>query len=299
MSLDCPFVRRLLSRYLDAELSDRRSAAVERHLSQCRSCQRELDAFVAASRFVATGREVDTPDDAWPRLESRLSEHGISGFGDPSAHRMAVGRVVEAHLWSRRLAVAAILVLAVGATLVIPRLRAVFAPGEALAHEISVPSFLAGYTEHRLDLEAEFAHLYRVREIDIEQARQLCPAGKGPAIELPAGYRLTRVMTLSTDTCTGLVLEYHRGDRCLAVVQAPGGHPIAWGSIVHDDRRIGPNHFEVHEDPMRGKVLVHEGRALSLMVVGTCDTQVLGEVATFLTARAETGLAVSGRMSLH
>jgi hypothetical protein len=102
------------------------------------------------------------------------------------------------------------------------------------------------------------------------------------------------VMALSTDICRGLVLEYHRGDRCLAVIQAPSGHPIAWGSIRHEPRTIGTVLFEVHERTGSGGVLVHQGRCASLIVVGTCETPVLGEVAAFLAARLESAATAQG-----
>jgi len=299
MSPNCPFIRRHLSRYLDAELCDRRAAAVERHLANCRSCQRELDAFVAAARFVAAGREATPPADAWSRLEARLTERGVHGFSEIGPRLSSTARVGEGRFLDRRLAVAAVVVLAVGAALAFPRLTALFSPRVALAHEIAIDSFLAGYSENRIDLKGEFATLYRVRVIDIEQARRLCPSGLPPAEELPAGYRLTRVMALSTDICRGLVLEYHRGDRCLAVIQAPGGHPLAWGSIQHESRTIGTALFEVHERSGSGGVLVHQGRLASLIVVGTCGTPVLGEVASFLAGRLERAATAQGRLGLE
>jgi len=287
MSYYCPFVRRHLSRYLDAELCDRRAAAVERHLVVCRSCQRELDALVATTRIVAAGRKATPPADAWPRLQNRLAERGERGFSESGPRLSAPPRVVEGRRWFPLLAAAAVVVLAVGAAFAFPRLASLFRPGTALAHEIAIDSFLDGYSEHRFDLAGEFASRYRVRVIDVEEARRLCPSGLAPAEELPTGYRLTRVMSLSTDTCNGLVLEYHRGERCLAVIQASGGHPLAWGSIRHEPRDIGAVRFEVHERTGSGGVLVHQGRRVSLIVVGTCETPVLGEVATFLANRLE------------
>jgi hypothetical protein len=299
MSPNCPFIRRQLSRYLDAELCDRRAAAVERHLANCRSCQRELDAYVAAARFVAAGREATPPADAWSHLEARLTERGVRGFSESGPRLRAAARIGERPFWNRRLAAAAVVVLAAGAVFAFPRLTDLFSPRAALAHEIAIDSFLAGYSEHRFDLEGEFATTYRVRVIDVEQARRLCPSGLPPAEELPAGYRLTRVMALSTDTCRGLVLEYHRGDRCLAVIQAPSGHPLAWGSIQHEPRSIGTALFEVHEATGSGGVLVHQGRLASLIVVGTCETPVLGEVASFLAGRLERAAITQSRLGLE
>ncbi len=296
MSPNCPFIRRQLSRYLDAELCDRRAAAVERHLANCASCQRELDALVAATRFVASGREASPPADAWSRLEARLTERGVHGFGETGLRFRTAARIGGRPFWDRRLAAAAVVVLVAGSLLAFPRLRTLFVPRAALAHEIAIDSFLAGYSEHRFDLEGEFATTYRVRVIDVEQARRLCPSGLPPAEELPAGYRLTRVMALSTDTCRGLVLEYHRGDRCLAVIQAPSGHPLTWGSIPHEPRSIGSALFEVHEQTGSGGVLVHQGRLASLIVVGTCETPVLGEVASFLASRLEHAVTAQARL---
>ncbi|MHC4179045.1 MAG: anti-sigma factor family protein, partial [Planctomycetota bacterium] len=113
MSPSCPLIRRLLSRYMDAELSDRQSAQVERHLTVCPTCQRELDAYVDTARFLAGEEDPEVPRNAWSRLATALQAYGVPGFGQPVALSSPT-RGETSPFRMRVLAVAAVVLLAVG-----------------------------------------------------------------------------------------------------------------------------------------------------------------------------------------
>lgn len=296
MSIGCPLVRRLLSQYLDAELSHRRAAQVERHLASCPDCQGELDAYVETVRFMAAGDAPDAPTDAWDQMAATLTVRGVPGFAPPGVRPAGVSSRVTAPFRMRLMAVAAVALLAVGLAVSFPRLLQTLVPQQVLAHEIDVGSFLAGMNDSRVDVGSAFAKAYNLRVVEADQAKRACPAGKGPASELPDGFTLTRSMTIQTDCCLGLALEYRRGDNWLTIVQIPSHHPMNWGQLSHETRQIGMMECEIYEEPNLSG-LVHAGTAVNVFVTGNSDPQVLGEVASFLATRAESG--VTGNAPLN
>jgi hypothetical protein len=296
MSIGCPLVRRLLSQYLDAELSHRRAAQVERHLAACPDCQGELDAYVETVRFMAGGDAPDAPANAWDRMAATLAVRGVPGFAPPGVRPAGASRQVTAPFRIRVMAVAAVLLVAVGLAVSFPRLLQTLGPQQALAHEIDVESFWGGMSDSRVDLGSAFAKAYKLRVVDADQAKRACPAGKGPASELPDGFTLTRSMTIQTDCCPGMALEYRRGDNWLTVVQIASHHPMNWGHLSHETRQIGMMECEIHEErDLCG--LVHAGTAVNVFVAGNADPQVLEEVASFLATRAESGAAGSASLN--
>ena len=291
MSISCPLVRRLLSRYLDAELSDRKAARVDRHLAVCPSCQRELDMYVETVRFVEEAATPDVPGGAWDRIAAQLSARGIPGFGPPGARAARVHQAGPSFR-VRPIAVAAAVLAAVGLAFSFPSLLATFGPQPALAHEIDIEAFWNGLDleEECLDLEGFFAKVYQLRVADSEEVRKACAAGEGPASELPAGFTLTRSMLIQTDCCAGMALEYRSGDNWLAIVQIPSHHPMAWNGLPYEVRRVGTTEFQVHGEEALWSLILN-GNTVNVLVAGDSDLQVLGRVATFLVARAESAVS--------
>lgn len=291
MRWECLRVRRQLSRYMDAELSDRSAARIERHLIICRSCQRELDDLVETARFVSEERAVVPPEGVWDRIESRLIRAGVTGYG--AAARQGAGAAPLSHRLGLRLALGGAVLGLIG-VFGLPRLLPTAAPRAALAHAIDVQELIGELRSHRFDERAGFWNTYRVELTSPAKAARACPAGKPPAPEVPAGFVLDRSMVFQTDCCLGLLLEYTRGDTRVYVVQIPKHHPMDWGTETYVIRTIGMDSFEVHEEPgLRG--VVHNGAAINLLVAGDTDSEVLGEVATYLNTRAESALRPTGR----
>jgi anti-sigma factor RsiW len=66
-------VERYLTAYADNELSDRVRARIERHLSCCEACARELDSIVASDRIVGADTPPSVSDARWRTFRSQLS----------------------------------------------------------------------------------------------------------------------------------------------------------------------------------------------------------------------------------
>jgi hypothetical protein len=280
--LSCLLIRRDLSRYVDAELNCRRAARVERHLASCDACQRQLDRLVEITRLVAGQPAPDPPQDAWHRLQAALASGRTGGSGD-AAGRHRADRLSRA----RPLAWAAVLVVVVGLVTALPGLYDRLGPAPVLAHDVDIATFSAAIIDRSLDLASDFARVYQARAVSFEEARRSCPARKGPATELPAGFSLTRSLLFETDCCPGLAAEYRRGENWIAVVQVPSHHAFDWGGLDHEERQVGMSWCEVHEE-YDVCSLVHHGANVNLLLLGDAEPQLLGEVAAFLAARTET-----------
>ena len=297
MHWDCFLIRRRLSRYLDGELSDRKAVRVERHLAGCAACQAELDAYHRTVRFVGGSRTEAPPAGSWDRLEARLEEDGVPGFGahgpSPAGGTSSPTGLQPGSSWRAAVAAAAVILIAVLGVIRVPDL---FAPPEVLAHDVDVASFLADLRQDRFHGKGDFGRTYRLHQVEANKAAESCPSGKNPPMELPAGYLLTRAMTFQTDCCPGLALEYRRGSSTVTVLQITGHHPMIWRDVHHEGRQIGMEHYEVHEETGL-HTLVRNGGRINLLVAGDPAPEVLSEIASFLSTRAEAALEARGTAS--
>ncbi len=300
MRWDCFLIRRRLSRYLDGELSDRRAARIERHLAGCAACQAELDACHRAVQFVRTPRSVEPPAEGWSEIADQLEAKGVPGFASPTRPTLKedpspapVPSFPFGGFWRAAVAAAAVLVVA---ALTLPQVTDMFAPPAVLAHSVDLPSFMGDLREDRLGEMTPFGRTYRIHQVEANRAADSCPSGKNPPMELPAGYLLTRAMSFQADCCPGLALEYRRGDSRVTILQIAGHHPLEWGGVDHEDRQIGMEHYQVHEE--KGlHTLVRTGGPVNLMVAGDPPPEVLSEIASFLAARVEAAMEAKGMSS--
>jgi len=101
MSMKCNRTMKLLSNYLDRQLSGSECAAVERHLAQCLSCRDELEQLNADRKVL---RAVEPPA-VPPYFRTRVMAEIRS---------RTVTRSSSAPVWVRTLAVAATVLVIVG-----------------------------------------------------------------------------------------------------------------------------------------------------------------------------------------
>ena len=80
--MNCSEIRHLLDDYLDDELSGVQQDAVERHVSDCPDCRRELDNLRSVvDRARDLSPELRPPHDLWPAIEARVRPAEDTGRG--------------------------------------------------------------------------------------------------------------------------------------------------------------------------------------------------------------------------
>ncbi len=76
--MGCKKLRRILPKYMDGDLSERRSALVEEHVRDCSACAAELRTLEKMRSLLRTAGEAEMPDaywgTYWERLEKKLPD---------------------------------------------------------------------------------------------------------------------------------------------------------------------------------------------------------------------------------
>jgi anti-sigma factor RsiW len=114
-AMSCEDVHLRLERYLDDDLSPKEYAVMQSHLSECEACHSELTrvkAFEVRLREAFRGER--SPPALWPRIAADLGRHGA--VAQAAGERRRVGYP------SRRVAIAAAALLAVGFVVMARRL---------------------------------------------------------------------------------------------------------------------------------------------------------------------------------
>ncbi|MGE0533471.1 MAG: anti-sigma factor [Pirellulales bacterium] len=108
--MNCSAVQHNLSAYHDNELSPELRAAVEEHLHICHDCSARLAAFREISRVAADLNDPTAPTGMWEELQSKLQRQARQG-------ELSRPRTSSSTLMRRRLATAALVLLAISAAL--------------------------------------------------------------------------------------------------------------------------------------------------------------------------------------
>ncbi len=98
MKINCRNCEKLLSPYIDGEISGKNRRRVEEHLRSCRVCRNELEALRATVRTIRgegreTARELRSGS-IWPLVRSELVREGKAPFSFRRRNRI--------RLWRRR-----------------------------------------------------------------------------------------------------------------------------------------------------------------------------------------------------
>jgi len=105
--MGCKKLRRILPEYMDGDLSERRSALVEKHIRDCSACAAELRALEKMRSLLRTAGEGGMPDaywdTYWERLEKKLPDKPLpfslssriwNAIAVPLRQTAAVSRIV-------------------------------------------------------------------------------------------------------------------------------------------------------------------------------------------------------------
>lgn len=117
MTMNCNSVREQLSAYMDGEMSPAMAAQVERHLSGCELCTKELAGFKQLSHVVRVHVERSGQPPAWETIAAKLDVSGST----LAAGSSTTGRKLEPALVhsSRRWRTIAAAIVALAATVLI------------------------------------------------------------------------------------------------------------------------------------------------------------------------------------
>jgi anti-sigma factor RsiW len=72
--MSCKRIRPHLSRYADAELSDREQGQVEQHIMQCPTCSAELDVYRALNQLLVAPEPIEASPYLLSRIQRQLSQ---------------------------------------------------------------------------------------------------------------------------------------------------------------------------------------------------------------------------------
>jgi anti-sigma factor RsiW len=124
---NCPQVDSLITPYVDGEASPSERHEVETHLDRCPPCQRQAQAESTARTLLRTRAE-SLPGHASPRLHERcrLTASELTASG---------GAARQPRRWSRRLAMAAVVLLSLAGAV---GYGVVFYPAEAMAAQLTL-----------------------------------------------------------------------------------------------------------------------------------------------------------------
>jgi predicted anti-sigma-YlaC factor YlaD len=90
--MECTETRKVLSRYLDGELSPVQMASVREHLARCPQCLEEYTAQAALWALLQNAGPIQAPE-LWPALEARLARSGGPLSGTPRSWGGALKRL--------------------------------------------------------------------------------------------------------------------------------------------------------------------------------------------------------------
>jgi predicted anti-sigma-YlaC factor YlaD len=77
--MKCWKVKRLLGKYLDKELTDKKIISlVEEHLDRCAACRQELESLVLMKELISGKERLTVGEDFWPRLKNQLEIKPVS-----------------------------------------------------------------------------------------------------------------------------------------------------------------------------------------------------------------------------
>ena len=94
MRLKCLLERKLLNRYADGEISEKKLSCLKLHLEECAYCKAQLDDLLQAKKIILEKEKVQASSDFLTRLKERLR---------PEPQIVRLRWVQDMGNWSRRL----------------------------------------------------------------------------------------------------------------------------------------------------------------------------------------------------
>lgn len=204
--MNCKTIQEQLGAYVDGELRFQAHEIVRAHLTECRSCRRELESLRSLVAGLAKPPSADVPEGLWSAIEKRLD-----------ADRIPAGRLRTG--WRNRvpLRIAAMIALVVGGALVV-----VWSDRSAGTAQASPVNFAIILDALPLDAEKAFRKfllLYKAEEIRPSKANQLAPELSFAIPKtLPGGFHRQAAYALRFGDSTGIAARYDRRGEFLVTI---------------------------------------------------------------------------------
>lgn len=139
----CLKVRRLLNRYVDKELDDKKVIAlIEGHLNLCAHCQAQLDSLVSVKGLIGQKEQLTAPEDFLARVKGKL---------EPEAQIIRIRWLPEAGELARRLIPAPVVIMLLMLSLIFARLNGANPIDEYIFADLNNEEIgiLSGYIDNR------------------------------------------------------------------------------------------------------------------------------------------------------
>lgn len=201
--------QRLLSAYLDDELSSTLKEKVGQHLHECQFCCREHERLSFASHCI---RELCLPEE--------VPVEEVPGFALGNVSHLLSGQrlsVTQMASWLRpKWVVAVVLLFALGLGLT----------GIFIHRPPSMREMLFDISPY-LDAENRFEKRYAARSVALSEIATMVSFQPVAPEHLSGGYQLSSSYVLKSGCCRLLMLEYERDAERLTVFQLPAHHPVS------------------------------------------------------------------------
>ncbi len=217
--MSCSEVQERLSLFYDNRLSQDEAARVAAHVADCSSCAEELASFEQLSGLLQQMANPRTPAYLWNELQSKLNS--------PVERRTTPARDFQNNVLTRRLALAATVLVAVGAGSAV--YQAWFSHGHDLL-AVNFARYLEEFPERPNAAQQILLANYDGRPSTLKEAENALGYKPAAARGLPAGYSVKEVHLLTMPCCTcAQVICTNKAGKSIAVFEHAIDQPVWFG----------------------------------------------------------------------
>ncbi|NOY40559.1 MAG: hypothetical protein GXP26_01805 [Planctomycetes bacterium] len=217
--MNCLEVQKRLSLFYDNRLSQDEVARVAAHVADCSPCAEELASFEQLSGLSQQMTDPQAPAHLWDELQSKLNQ--------PVEREAVPGWDIRNHVLTRRLALAATILIAVG--LGSAGYQAWFSHGhDQLA--VNFARYLENFPEQPVATQKIFLANYDGRPTTLAEAENVLGYKPAAAKGLPAGYSVKEVHLLTMPCCTcAQVICTNEAGQSIAIFEHAMDQPVWFG----------------------------------------------------------------------
>ena len=228
--MNCLEVQEFLSAYYDGELCHDEATRVADHLADCSSCSDELALYEQLSGLSQKQTDPQVPAHLWDKLQVDLDK--------PTVPITAYSRLLQRSIGSRRLALAATILIAVGLGIVAFQMR--LAPDHNhLAMNFS--QYVEQFTKHPEEAQQLLLAKYYGKPMTLQEATNTLGYEPAAAKGIPPGYTIDKVYLLKMPCCgCAQIICKNKGGKFLAIFEHDIDQPVWFGDrptkayICHD-----------------------------------------------------------------
>jgi hypothetical protein len=218
--VNCSEIQERLSEYHDSELPPEEAAQFAAHVADCSSCAEELASFEQLSGLSRRLTDPPVPSQMWDELRSKL---------DASAEtRTVTSRIFPAYVFTRRLALAASMLIVVGIG-VLTYLNL----SSQHAHDhlaVNFAHYLEEFDESPDNAQQILLAKYDGRPITLEEATNVLGYEPLAAKGLPPGCSLDKAYLLNMPCCTcAQVVCKNEAGQSIAIFEHDIDQPVWFG----------------------------------------------------------------------